>query len=138
MRAFAVAIGTAFACLVTLPTLADEVLYCSDTEAAGFKWEGKEEPRAGNFKLQRFSIKIESDTDRTITQTSAGDELGMRQFYTCEKAGSDRVICNIGIKSQSWLFVSDKYYVRTFLAGGPPSTGLDPNILISYGTCTKF
>ena len=64
------------------PALSEQTLYCTDTDATGFKWEKAEERRLANFKLARFTVKIESESGRTIVQTSEGDVAGLHFYYT--------------------------------------------------------
>ena len=62
---------------------ADEVLYCADTAATGFVWKGQEAQRA-NFKPERYTVKIVSETERIITLMS-GDGAGEAEDYQCKR-----------------------------------------------------
>jgi hypothetical protein len=113
-------------------------LYCTDTAVTGFKWEKAEEGRSANFKPARFTMRIETESERQIFQTSEGDFAGLHQTYTCKKVSESKVSCDDGRGTAPWVFIGESHYVRAFLAGGPPSTYADPNIAVAYGTCTKF
>jgi hypothetical protein len=135
--------GSAIAAIFTFglsisPVLAEEIFYCNDTATAGFKWDKGEEAIPANFRLSRFTVKIDAETERRITETSEGDTSGYPQYYTCKRGYGNKTTCDDGNGTKPWVFYGSSYYVRTFLAGGPRSTNSDPNILIAYGTCTKF
>jgi hypothetical protein len=128
--------GILLLCFTVSPLLADEVLYCTDTASTGFKWDKEgDAARPTRFELQRFTIKVISDTQRTITPM-IGDTAGNPFSYSCITI-KGRMECEFGgAGSVPWTFHGNTY-VRAFLAG-PPIGGGDPNIYIAYGTCTKF
>jgi hypothetical protein len=125
--------------LAASSALAEEVLYCVDTQAVGFKWDKAGTVRAGSFIVERYTVKLLSDTQRIITRM-VGDaaETGIR--YACHKTypnvEEERITCDDGSGTVPWQF-NRNTYTRAFLAG-PPAGGTDPNIMVVYGTCTKF
>jgi hypothetical protein len=126
-------------CLTASPVLAEEVLYCVDNQAVGFKWDEAGTVRTGSFTVERYTVKLLSDTQRIITRM-VGDTAGESTSYTCRRpyphAQKERITCDDGSGTEPWLFNRNKY-TRVFLAG-PPVGGTDPNIMVVYGTCTKF
>src|SRR5215831_18275852 len=81
-------------CFLASPVLAEEVLHCVDTENTGFHWEGGHASKT-NFVLSRFFVKIGpaegairllSENDRLITQTSEGVLQYKSAEYRCEKS----------------------------------------------------
>lgn len=117
-------------CIMATSVLADEVLYCTDTDATGFGWDknGNATPPR-RFKLERFTISVKSDDQRVL---ATGELLFCKRSLVNE----DRIICDIVNGGWVWVFFKNTYS-RAFLAG-PPAGGGDPNIWIAYGTCTKF
>ena len=45
------------------PGLADEVLYCADTEVVGFKWDGNGQASTEHFNAERYTVEIGPATD---------------------------------------------------------------------------
>ena len=131
--------GVMALCFTVSPLLADEVLYCTDTDATGFKWDknGAVSPR--HFVEERFTVKIVSDSLRLITP-SAGDAAGMSLELSCARplpyGMPDRTVCNNQLSEEMWVFFRNTY-TRSYLFFAPPAGG-DQNILVAYGTCTKF
>ena len=124
-------------CFAASPSLAEEVLYCADTQAIGFFWD-KARPETASvstFTPGRFTIKVISGTKRTITATSGG-AAGFSAEYQCQPPFLNRITCTDNIGTLPWIF-SAGGYTRAFLSG-PPVGSTDPNILVAYGTCTKF
>lgn len=119
------------------PVLADEVLYCVDTDVIGFKWDKKGEPSV-KFDRGRYTIKVVSDTERLITEME-GDKVGDPDEYECSRpfpdVKKDLIVCKERTGTFPWHFYREKY-TRAFLYGLP--VGGDSNISIAYGTCTKF
>ena len=117
---------------------AKELLYCSDTDVAGFAWNSGKAQRTF-FKPERYTVTVISDTERIITRT-IGDSAGTPGQYRCERALVDPpdyfFSCNgefVGM--EPWTFKGNAF-TRAFLMGGP--VGADPNITIAYGHCIKF
>jgi len=117
------------------PAMAEEDLYCVDTQAVGFKWDNGRQVWQSAFREDRFTVKVVSDTQRIITKM-VGDTAGFSRWYTCSSTWSRGIACNDGAGDMPWVFYRDTY-TRAFLAG-PPAGGTDQNIWIAYGTCTKF
>ena len=75
-------------CLTASPVLAEEVLYCTDTEVVGFRWDKAGKVSAGKFDTARFTIKVVSSTERTIAQM-VGDTAGcLRHLHEVLSAAS--------------------------------------------------
>jgi hypothetical protein len=125
-------------CFAASPLLADEVLYCTDTAATGFKWDksGVASAKPTLFNELRFIIKVVSDRERIIAPM-IGDTAGISSSYACVTS-FETTECewNGGAGAEPWIFHGNTY-THAFLAG-PPAGGGDPNIYLSYGTCTKF
>jgi hypothetical protein len=62
--------------------LADEVLYCVDTDATGFVWDNHGKGTRRDFKFERFTVKITSDTGRLIARM-VGDTAGSTERLRC-------------------------------------------------------
>jgi len=74
-------------CLAASPVLAQEVPYCVDTDAVGFRWkEGR--ASSGKFAPDRYTIKLVSPTQRIMTRM-VGDTAGVPQRYTCRSLQDD-------------------------------------------------
>jgi hypothetical protein len=119
------------------PVQAEEVLYCVDMDATGFLWDKDNHASQRNFKLERHTIKVMSDTERLI-QRMEGDTAGKTRRYKCRRTYGppESTACDDGLGDNPWVFYQTTY-VRAFLAG-PPAGGWDSNITVAYGTCTKF
>ena len=63
--------------------MAEEVLYCVETDVAGFAWDNQGHVTHRTFDPARFTIKITSETERIITQTT-GDTAGSSNQYECK------------------------------------------------------
>src|SRR5262249_41120617 len=74
-----VALMTLCICTASL-ALAEDVLYCVDTDLTGFKWDNKGSVRTANFVAQRYTVKVVSDTERLITRM-LGDTAGSTDRY---------------------------------------------------------
>jgi len=130
-------IGMWALCFMATSVLADEVLYCTDTAASGFQW-GKNRaasPRQGSFNEERFTIKVVTETERIITRM-VDDTAESSSKYECSLYPDGQIVCSDVTGERPWVFYKNTY-TRTFLAG-PPAGGADPNIMVAYGTCTKF
>jgi hypothetical protein len=46
-------------CLATAPVLADQVLYCVDTDVAGFIWDKSGAASLRKFTTSRYIVKME-------------------------------------------------------------------------------
>ena len=83
---------------------AEGVLYCVDTDIAGFIWDKQGKVRTADFVLSRFTVKIGpaevirthgnqppvkltlfSEDERLITQTSEGEDQNWPGVYQCDK-----------------------------------------------------
>lgn len=130
--------GVMALCVTASPLLADD-LYCTDTDANGFKWDKSGAVRSKLFVEERFTVKIISDRLLLITRRT-GELAGKSSGFSCThpfELMPDRIACNDTVGGEMWVFFRTTY-VHTFLAG-PPAGGADPNIFVSYGTCTtKF
>jgi len=125
-------------CLAASPVMAEDVLYCTDTEVVGFGWDKAGKVSRGKFDTTRFTIKVVSSTERIIAQME-GDTAGSQSKYGCRSATvnkEERLSCSDMLGQEPWVFYRNTY-TCAFLAG-PPAGGGDPNILVAYGTCTKF
>ena len=137
MKQKMVAIGAALLVVaLARPALAEErVLYCTETDSAGFFWEeGQEKGRRTRFDPRRFIVKILSEDARTVVM--AGDE--QLRALTCRGAFSNYrgpLVCDPEFGPDRWVFQGNNF-VFAFTYGLP--VGGDPNIYISYGTCTGF
>jgi hypothetical protein len=144
-------------CLTTVPVLADQVLYCVDTKAVGFRWDKSGVASATNFTLGRFMVKLEPATEYGLKQvrfiTDTADAASGPRKYECfnnllgSLKGKDPMVpdaslspmaCPDGVGTELWMFFPGNTYTHAFLDGGPPGSGRDPNIWIDYGTCTPF
>jgi len=132
LRCIAGLLGLALTCS---SALADEVLYCVDTAATGFVWKnGKATPTP--LDPERFTVKVISDHERTITQT-VGDIAGLVWEYVCRDSGGGATACDTKYGGGTpWVFFLDAY-TRARLQS-PPVGGGFPNMFIAYGTCSKF
>jgi len=125
-------------CTASSSVLAEEVFFCVDTAVSGFSWE-RGDAKPSKFTPERHTIKVVSDTERLILRM--GDPSESPAQYECKRpyaieAKKEEILCDDGYGEVPWIFYKNTY-VRAFLAG-PPSGGRDPNILVAYGTCTKF
>jgi hypothetical protein len=139
-------------CLATVPALADEVLYCTDTDVAGFAWDKNGGASIHRFNAKRYTVKLEPATDYGLKQVrviTRSDE-GRPERYKCESnlllgdwdktthlpdSSTSPLTCEDQTGTQPWEFFPDNSYRHAFLHGGPDR---DPNIWIAYGTCTRF
>jgi hypothetical protein len=115
-------------CITATSVLADEVLYCTDTAETGFQWDKNGATRHGLFKGERFTIKVISETERSIARM-----VGITEAlpYVChglpwqKPPPRDGPITCVDISGdEPWVFYKNNY-VRAFLAG-PPAGGGDP------------
>ena len=127
MRIAAISI---IALCMTAPAAAEEVLYCIDTESTGFKWDKQGNAWRTGFKPGRFTVKVISETKRMISLEENAVPYNCRAILGidfCTRA-TGVVFDPINFKGNS--------YTRAHLFGTP--IGGDPNITVSYGTCTKY
>jgi hypothetical protein len=121
------------------PTLAEEVLYCVDTQAVGFTWDKRGQASVSKFVPERFTIKIVTETERVITRMT-GDTPGWSIVFTCKRPyptqTPEQIACDERRSQMPWVFHRNTY-LRAILMG-PPGGGSDPNSQVAYGTCTKF
>ena len=125
-------------CFVASAARAEEVLYCADTDVAGFVWKSGQAHRAF-LNPERYTVKVMSANERIITRT-VGDAAGASSQFRCERALFDppdyRIVCiETLLGFYTWVFKGNAF-TRSIVVGGP--VGGDPNIVIAYGTCTKF
>src|SRR6516225_4454760 len=76
-------LGAMVLCSASL-AMADEVLYCTDTDGIGFKWDNTGKVSSGKFNQDRFTVKVISDTQRVIARM-VGDTAGTSSLYTCAR-----------------------------------------------------
>jgi hypothetical protein len=69
------------------PAMAQQVLYCVDTQAVGFIWDKPDQARPAAFKEERYTVKVLSETDRIITRM-VGDTAGQQEMYTCRTSAA--------------------------------------------------
>jgi hypothetical protein len=145
-------------CLATAPALADQVLYCADTDVAGFVWDKSGAASVRRFAARRYIVKLEPATEyglkqsRFISDTTESAASDPRK-YECfnnllgSLKGKDPMVpdaslspmaCHDGTSTESWIFFPGNTYTHAMIYGGPPSSGRDPNIFIAYGVCTPF
>lgn len=124
-------------CLTATRAFAQEVLYCVDTNATGFKWDEHGTAAPQQFPHDRYTIKVLSDTDRIITRMD-GSRAGGGYHYACRRPYSDKdqIICEDSTGLEPWTFHGSSY-TYAFLAG-PPTGGDSSDLIIGYGTCTHF
>ena len=121
----------------------EKVLYCIETDSVGFTWQVKgtewTEGQITNFRENRYVVRVLSEERRTVTRNT-GYTAGTTVTLTCKKTfptlAPDMLSCDQGRGATPWLFTKNKFS-HAFLMG-PPVGSLDPNIWISYGTCTGF
>jgi hypothetical protein len=120
--------------------MADDVLYCADTEDTGFSWDDTGKGVATKFNPHRFTVKVISDTERVISDMN---EYHPPDTYTCRSTvfGNGQIACDSGLIRgfDPWVFYKNNY-THAFLGGplvGPPNK-MEQNIMIAYGTCTHF
>jgi hypothetical protein len=119
------------------PVLAEEVLYCTDTAVVGFVWNDRGEAKSSSFDEQRNTIEVVSETERVITRMT-GDIAGSTRKYECSLDSDGTIACQETLSGAwAWRFYRNTC-TRAFLAGPPAGKVTDPNIMIAYGTCTKF
>jgi hypothetical protein len=84
------AISSAVAlCFAGSLAMADEVLYCVETDATGFRWDNQGHATHAAFNPVRFTVKITSETERIITPMT-GDIAGFSDRYECKPVLSDK------------------------------------------------
>ena len=102
-----------------------QILYCVDEGAAGFHWDKKGKARSTQFTPERFTVKVVSETELMIAWS-----VGLTQKVTCTRGV--HLICG-----PPHIIFGPNGYTRADLFGRPLWSGLD-EILVAYGTCTKF
>ena len=136
--------------------LAEErVLHCADTKSAGFLWEeGQTEGQNTQFKPMRYIVKVKvlisedrplrfrAEKEERIITPTVGDSAGIPSAFYCKKPYShslpELLVCNELGGIDQWVF-NENRYVRANMFGTPlAAKHADPNIIISYGTCTGF
>src|SRR6478672_10313852 len=123
-----IVVGWVVLCFTVAPALAEQVLYCVDTDAVGFFWNtDTSQARRMPFKVDRYTVKVLSETARIMTRM-VGDTAGRQEVYTCKLFAPGRIACDRGDGIEPWLF-SGNTYTRAYLAG-PPAGGTDKNISI--------
>jgi hypothetical protein len=123
---------------VSSSSFAEQVLYCADSNVIGFAWDDQGHAKESTFVQHRFKVTIGSNNERLITQTSEGVDQGHPRQFQCNE-GIDAIVCRTVTGETPWLFaMSNEYYARAYLAGGPPNIKLDQKIFFGYGTCTRY
>lgn len=148
-------LGVAALVVLAGSALAEErVLHCAETGSVGFLWEeGQAEGQVTQFKGRRYVVKVKVLTSedrpprfrdevemRTVTPT-IGDTAGMSDILYCKRPYrfdpfAELLVCNDTKGLDPWHFNGNKFVHASLL--GTPVKGWDPNIYISYGTCTGF
>jgi hypothetical protein len=124
------------ACLIATPALAEEVLYCTDTDANGFMWDAEGNGERTGFQPQRFTVKVISETERKF-QYQHWPTPGP---YRCTKVQGipGGLLSCVGILGDAlWpINFRGNSYVRAAIIGAPtlPSDAT----YVAYGTCAKF
>jgi hypothetical protein len=115
---------------------AEEVFYCIEKSSHGFVW-GNQKGNAVSMSMTagRHLVRVVSETERLITRTT-NDKDQKSTRYTCKKNNETTIACDEGGGIKPWIFY-DRQFVRAILAK-PPLKGESRDILIAYGTCTKF
>jgi len=121
----------AIALCIASPSLAEEVLYCTDTDVSGFVFETSTKTEKFSSSEDRFTVKVISKTKREIQMS--GSRHGVP--YVCNKRSLDNSFyCNIPYDRYAtvkpFLFYDNRKYRRSVLDVF--------RIYIAYGTCTKF
>jgi hypothetical protein len=141
--------------LTAAPALADEVLYCVDTDSGGFAWDKSGVASLRKFTTTRYTVKLEPATEhgdqvRVITRTIGGvpggptrymcaaNLLGAVDAQVIPQMSKSPLVCNEPTGTEPFIFFPGNTYTHAFLQGGPPGSGHDPNIWIDYGVCTPF
>jgi hypothetical protein len=102
----------------------EKVLYCIETASQGLYWEnGTAKPT--KFTPDRHVVKVHANGDRTI-----GNSL-----YECSQLSGGAIFCNKGWPTVPWMFKGNNF-TSAFMFG--ENVGGDPNIWVTYGTCTDF
>jgi hypothetical protein len=114
--------------LTASTALAEEVLYCVDTDVVGFKWDKAGKARATSFSEGRYTVKVLSGTARILTQM-VGDIAGILTPMTCQTPYEGTIACVDALGTNPWIFYHNTY-TRAFLAGPPAGENADPNIWI--------
>jgi hypothetical protein len=132
-------LGAMVLCTASL-AMADEVLYCTDTHATGFRWDQAGNANSARFNEERYTMKVISDTERVISDMS-GSTAGRSHSFTCHASAltQDQIICDDEDGGYRWVFYRNNY-THAFLQGPPvgPPNSMDQNIWVAYGTCTRF
>jgi len=120
--------------LFSTSVMAEEVLYCTDTAANGFRFNKDGNAKATQFKPSRFTVKVLSENKRLIQSDDWPEPIP----YTCFKR-VDVLSCvhpdgvafdpiNFGING----------YTRARLLSRPIFDLAVPDMYVAYGTCSKF
>lgn len=116
--------------------LAEEVLYCTDTDANGFRFGENTNVKAQlqHFIPQRFTVKIISETERLVRTPDWPEPIK----YKCFK----RVDAFSCVESDGVAFAPINFgpngYTRAKLLSKPIFDDAVPDMYVAYGTCTKF
>ena len=109
-----------------------QVLYCVDEGATGFKWDDKGNVQSTSFIERHFTVKVVSETEVMIAWSGgrAAEELTCTRYLNL----------NCGPAHRPIIF-GPKGYTRALLWGRPQLNGMMGvgfDIMVAYGTCTKF
>jgi hypothetical protein len=119
------------------PSLAQEVLYCTDTASTGFGWTDSG-AQSYPFIKSRYTVKVVSDIERVIARMPDNNAVQ----YKCERSSArpDLIQCqSLQITEDlqnTWLFYHNSY-TSAFLFGITVGS-VARHIYVTYGTCTKF
>lgn len=136
--ALVVAAATAFASLIPGAPVraAEEVLYCEEKAAQGFVW-GNNRLRSVAMKLDpnRHLVRTISETEKEI-KTTTGDKKGQTTRFTCSSPDETTLTCNNENGTRPWNFYGDQFVYS--ILDPPAVSGGSREIVIAYGTCSKF
>jgi hypothetical protein len=121
-----------FCLFLASPAWAEEILYCSDTASIGFQWDKDGKAKPLGFNPRRFTVKVISETKRVIS------EDGNESEYTCLDFEGRYYCSETSGRVATPTVFGTKGFTRAYLLGTPLGGDTDPNITVSYGTCTKF
>lgn len=123
----------AFCFFLASPAWAEEILYCSETGSTGFVWDKDGKAELSLFNERRFTVKVISEKKRVVSDN------GREIEYTCDKSQQQYHCRQTNGAVALPMIFGPKGFTRAFLHGTSLGGGtVDPNIWVSYGTCTKF
>ncbi len=118
------------------PALAEEVLFCTDTDVNGFAWDEQGKASRSGFNPGNFTVKVISATTRMIRW----EKWSRADPYLCRKGRKGRLSCDAAVAERQLVLpivFGTKGYTRAFLLGTPLGGKTASRIMVAYGTCTK-